>query len=153
MVYETYDDSDSSSHSNPSPPPKKRKIDVDFSKANRSTHSTIQRGYENDFNQSSDSNRNSGRSSSFFGFISRNIVLILHLILIFGAIFLIYVIFVTPFLFQDQSNFKLTGELSNFSTTLNQTLKLTIQDYNLDLDGRTRLEGSGETFTLLNFTG
>lgn len=150
MVYETYDDSDSHSNSS-SPPPKKRKIDVDFTKANKSPQRKIQEEYENDFNNYSYSSPR--RSYSPFGFISRNLVLILHLFLILGAIFLIYVIFVTPFLFQDQSNFKLTGELSNFSTQLNQTLRITIQDYNLDLDDRTRLEGTAETFTLINFTG
>ena len=149
MVYETYDDSHSQSNS--SPPPKKRKIDIDFNKANKNPQSRIQREYEEDFTNFNSQPQK--RSYSPFGFFSRNIVLILHLVLILGAIFLIYVIFVSPFLFQDQNNFKLTGELSNFSTELNQTLRITIQDYNLDLDGRTRLEGSAETFTLINFTG
>lgn len=149
MIYETYDESDSPSNS--SPPPKRRKINVDFNKVNNNNQNKVQRQYEDDFEDFN--SRPHKKNYLPFGFISKNIILILHLILISGAIFLIYVIFVSPFLFQDQNNFKLTGELSNFSTELNQTLRITIQDYNLDLDGRTRLEGTGETFTLINFSG
>ena len=81
------------------------------------------------------------------------VMLALHLCLILGCLFLIYVIFVTPFLFEDDANFKLTGEVSTFSTTLNQTITINVQDYALNLESGTQLSGENDRFVFTNFSG
>ena len=81
------------------------------------------------------------------------LIICMHIILFLGCIFLIYVIFVTPFLFEDDSNFKLTGEISNFSTQLNQSLIINVEEYSLNLDSGTELSGTNEQFTIENFSG
>lgn len=83
----------------------------------------------------------------------RILVIVMHIMLFFGCIFLIYVIFVTPFLFEDNSNFKLTGEISNFSTQLNQTIIINVEEYSLNLESGTGLSGVNEQFTIQNFSG
>ena len=83
----------------------------------------------------------------------RLLLIVLHLTLIIGAFLLIYIIFVSPLIFEDSTNFSLTGELDNFSTQLNQSIILNVQNYNLKLEERTELSGEKETFTLSNFTG
>lgn len=81
------------------------------------------------------------------------VMIALHICLVLGCLFLIYVIFVTPFLFEDDSNFKLTGEVSSFSTTLNQTIIINVQDYTLNLESGTQLSGENDRFVFQNFTG
>lgn len=83
----------------------------------------------------------------------RLLLLALHITLIAGGIFLIYIIFVSPLVFEDSTNFSLTGELDNFSTSLNQSLTLNVRSYNLKLEERTELTGKRESFILSNFTG
>ena len=85
--------------------------------------------------------------------VMKFVMILLHLSLIAGSIFLVYVIFVTPFLFEDSSNFKLVGEISSFSTELNQSLVLQVGTYNLTLESGTQLNGQNEEFEFDNFTG
>lgn len=140
VPYERYsqDDDDLSNQPTQNPPPRRRP-QYSYDEINRN-------GGNFSFDDSAPPNRRPINKM-------RILIIVLHLTLIIGAIFLIYAIFISPFIFQDSSNFRLTGELSNFSTTLNQTLLLSVQTYSLDLDGRTRLEGTAETLTLVNFTG
>lgn len=83
----------------------------------------------------------------------RKFIITLHIALIFGVVLLIYFVVVSPFIFEESSDFQLTGELSNFTTSLNQTLELNAKEYELSIDGRTNLAGDKEEFTFYNFTG
>ncbi|MFP4401848.1 MAG: hypothetical protein ACLFPL_01315 [Candidatus Nanoarchaeia archaeon] len=84
---------------------------------------------------------------------TRRFIIFLHVVLILGVLLLIYFVIVSPFIFEDDNDFQLTGELSNFTTSLNQTIELNAQEYELDIDNRTNLAGSKERFIFYNFTG